>query len=412
MNRNDSLSPEERDLAGRLARLGGPREPSAALDAAILAAARAAVAPQSTESVADASATPPGVPTAFASTAAASTAAASTASTATPTADADARSSATVVPLATAAKPKPKPRPRWPLGLGLAASLTLAATIGLRVLDTPDGGGNFDTAAAESAQSIATVDAAAAEDSVTEAVMIDPPLQRTAPPPPPPLETAPAGGAGARARREAATVDADAAAGYRYEPNEARAAAEALSSAPRPLPPPPPAPMAPPPPPVASAPAASPPATSAAPAPAARAANAFPEQESAERRAERHQFNERAREAKGAVDDKTELDQVQVTGSRIRKDEAAAAAPATPLGRAADASAQKALNEDYDNQPPLSADAPEVRQAWLQRIRRLVAEGKTEAARESLAEFRRRYPTAELPDDLKKLAATLPPTTP
>lgn len=401
MNRNDPLSPEERDLAGRLARLGGPREPSAALDAAILAAARAAVAPQPAESVADASATPPGMPTTVASTTPASTA-----STATPTAEADIRSSATVVPLAAAAKPKPKPRPRWPLGLGLAASLTLAATIGLRVLDTPDGGANFDTAEAESAQRVASADAAAAEDSVTEAVMIDPPLQRTAPPPPPPLETAPAGGLGAKARRDAA-VDADAAAGYRYEPNEARAAAEALSSAPRPLPPPPPAPMAPPPPPVASAPAAS-----AVPTAAARAANAFPEQESAERRAERHQFNERAREAKVAVDDKAELDQVQVTGSRIRKDEGAAAAPAAPLGRAADASAQKALNEDYDNQPPLSADAPEVRQAWLQRIRRLVAEGKTEAARESLAEFRRRYPTAELPDDLKKLAATLPPTTP
>jgi resuscitation-promoting factor RpfA len=398
MNRNDPLSPEERDLAGRLARLGGPREPSAALDAAILAAARAAVAPQPAESVADA----PDAPTI-----AASTTATSTASTAPATADADALSSAKVVPLAAAAKPKPKPRPRWPLGLGLAASLTLAATIGLRVLDAPDGGGNFDTTAAESAQSVATADAAAAEDSVTEAVMIDPPLQRTAPPPPPPLEAAPAGGFAAKARRDAAVdAETDAAARYRYEPNEARAAAEALSSAPRPLPPPPPAPMAPPPPPVASAPAAS-----AAPAAAARAANAFPEQESAERRAERNQLNERPREAKVADDDKAELDQVQVTGSRIRKVDGAAA-PATPLGRAADASAQKTLNEEYDDQPPLSADAPEVRQAWLQRIRRLVAEGKTEAARESLAEFRRRYPTAELPDDLKKLAATLPPTTP
>jgi hypothetical protein len=70
------------------------------------------------------------------------------------------------------------------------------------------------------------------------------------------------------------------------------------------------------------------------------------------------------------------------------------------------------LSDAYDDRPPVSADSPEFRQAWLQRIRAQLARGETAAATESLQAFRRRYPDVELPEDLRKLAATLPPPTP
>ena len=50
--------------------------------------------------------------------------------------------------------------------------------------------------------------------------------------------------------------------------------------------------------------------------------------------------------------------------------------------------------------------------AWLRRIGELVAEGRTEEARESLAVFRKRYPDAVLPPELRPLevrAETPPP---
>ncbi len=65
-------------------------------------------------------------------------------------------------------------------------------------------------------------------------------------------------------------------------------------------------------------------------------------------------------------------------------------------------------SDGYDDRPPVSADSPEFRQAWLQRIRTQIAKGNTDAARDGLQEFRRRYPDLELPEDLRKLAATLP----
>jgi hypothetical protein len=76
------------------------------------------------------------------------------------------------------------------------------------------------------------------------------------------------------------------------------------------------------------------------------------------------------------------------------------------VGDAATRDAPK-TSADYDDRPPVSADSPEFRQAWLQRIRELLAKGEQAWARESLREFKRRYPDAELPEDLKPLAATL-----
>ncbi len=61
------------------------------------------------------------------------------------------------------------------------------------------------------------------------------------------------------------------------------------------------------------------------------------------------------------------------------------------------------FDQPFDDQPPASADSPEVQQAWLTRIGELVEEEQYDAARASLAEFRRRYPDAPLPDGLRRL---------
>ena len=56
-----------------------------------------------------------------------------------------------------------------------------------------------------------------------------------------------------------------------------------------------------------------------------------------------------------------------------------------------------------DGDPPASADAPEVRAAWLARVRELLDAGRIGEARASLVEFHRRHPQAELPPDLRAL---------
>ncbi|PBJ81975.1 hypothetical protein CMZ84_12445 [Lysobacteraceae bacterium NML93-0399] len=56
-----------------------------------------------------------------------------------------------------------------------------------------------------------------------------------------------------------------------------------------------------------------------------------------------------------------------------------------------------------DLDPPATADAPEVRAAWLARVRELLDGGRIDEARASLAEFHRRHPQAELPADLRAL---------
>ena len=56
-----------------------------------------------------------------------------------------------------------------------------------------------------------------------------------------------------------------------------------------------------------------------------------------------------------------------------------------------------------DDVPPATVDAPGVRDAWLRRIGELVAEGRMDEARESLAVFRKRYPEEILPPELQPL---------
>ena len=53
--------------------------------------------------------------------------------------------------------------------------------------------------------------------------------------------------------------------------------------------------------------------------------------------------------------------------------------------------------------PPATVDSPAVRDAWLQRIHRLVDAGDITGARASLREFARRYPDYPLPEDLRAL---------
>lgn len=73
--------------------------------------------------------------------------------------------------------------------------------------------------------------------------------------------------------------------------------------------------------------------------------------------------------------------------------------------RAADAASLDTIvvSDPEEDVPPATADAPEVREAWLRRVGELLDQGKTDEAKASLAEFRRRYPDAALPPELRKL---------
>ena len=61
------------------------------------------------------------------------------------------------------------------------------------------------------------------------------------------------------------------------------------------------------------------------------------------------------------------------------------------------------LDQPLDDTPPASVDTPAVREAWLARIRELVAAERYAEARDSYAEFRRRHPDAPVPADLRML---------
>lgn len=86
-----------------------------------------------------------------------------------------------------------------------------------------------------------------------------------------------------------------------------------------------------------------------------------------------------------------------------------AAVPATAAAaRQSRAESQAMLLESIDDvpddvDPPASADAPEVRAAWLARVRELLDAGRIAEAKASLTEFHRRHPQAELPPDLRAL---------
>ena len=80
---------------------------------------------------------------------------------------------------------------------------------------------------------------------------------------------------------------------------------------------------------------------------------------------------------------------------------------ASQAARAAAADVQ-AFEMADDEAPPVSMDMPAAREAWLRRIIELLDQGETQNARESLAEFRRRYPNATLPPRLDALEKAKP----
>jgi resuscitation-promoting factor RpfA len=385
MNRSpEPLSPEERALAERLVRLDAHREPTTAVDAAILAAARTAVGGKAVATVAAAT-QPLAEP---ASIEVKATEAGITGST-----------EAKVVPLQPSPRPGRKPMARLPLGLSLAASLVLAAGIGWRLAD----GGGSESAGQAVAVSMKAdeetavyADAAAAAEEPTQAVMLDPDMNRIPPPPPPPpLEPQPSmrrevAMAPPDATPQAAMAKAAAPVHDGFAMDEAVAhEAEADTTAP-----------------VAGA-----SATSAFPADADARGNAAAK--SAATGGSSEGLMGRSRHAsESAKDDRADgRDKVEVVGSRVAR-QAAPAAPPPPAVSAPVPVPAAAADQPFDDQPPVSADSPQFRQAWLQRIRKQFAEGQAEAGRKSLQEFRRRYPDMELPEDLKKIAATLLPPTP
>lgn len=342
---HEPLTPEERDLARRLARVDGGAAPSPALDARILAAARAG-------------------------------------------------HNATPSPVVREMPVRRRRRFAWTAGLGVAASVMLAVGIAWQLRPQPDADVQFSEAPA--AADAVRDDEPLAEVRAPEAFPASP-----APPPPPPQQpkvvsserAASVPAQEARARRQFSPPPQESRQKQTEAAESGRAEAPVVFDDPSPvdaLAPPAAAPaLAPPAPPPQPAPreqqaASEPPPDLFAPSP--EAAGATPEEPARE--------HERKASAAEAGHDAAKqrradaLDRIEVTGSRIH-DEAEHDA-----GFA---------DQPYDDEPPASADSPEVRTAWLARIRELLGEGKTDAARASLAEFHRRYPDAPLPDDLRPL---------
>lgn len=284
----EPLTPEEQALARRLAQAGPQAEPSPALDARILAAARAADAG-------------PGM-------------------------------------RATRQRPR-----RWPVALGVAASLVLAIGLAWRLRPLP--GPAVEREPAAPMAQAKTPPRSGTEGETMPATVASPPHDTSAfvaPPPPSPAKPLPS--------RVAPSNLPVVTAPMAPEPPALEAAAPAAPmAAPLPAPPPP-----------------------------------------AEARSKASQATP---------------DRVETAGSRTRQSDNAAAEQATEdTGIDAAAAADQAAGDEPESEvPPATADSPDVRVAWLQRIRELMAAGQTDAARASLKEFVRRHPDAPVPDDLRAL---------
>ena len=285
------LTPEERALAAQLPRVPGRSEPDAMLDARILAAARAAVAP------------PPAL----------------------------------------------RPRMRWIAPLAVAASLSLAVGLAWR-LQPPAAPG---------------AGAPKADDAMTEM-----PEARMATSPPDPVQ-------------ERHAISPPPLASEHPSTNKAPAVNAPAAIARQQLPPPVP-PPAPPAPPAAASMVAT---QSAAAADMVAAPTAAPASSPA------------MAKAAGTTE-----------SMRERPAASAGAAPRSQANQAtiaADAAAEDPqaflMDEPGEDVPPATVDSPEVRDAWLRRIGTLLQVGRKQEAEASLAEFRRRYPDATLPPELRKL---------
>lgn len=384
----DPLSPEERELAERLLRLGPHDGPSPALDARILAAAHAAVAQT----------------------------------------------------------PRARSKTRWPAWIGVAASLTLAIGVAwqLRPMDkalesvgedqaTAASVSSADAAAdakAESASAAAAPAAAEASDYARDSsagaadaaaaiAVPEPPAPPQAqpqmiapPPPPPPLEAAKRSDAAAEGRR------AEQRQRVQKQASE-RAVAEPVDAFPAPPAPVMAAPPAPPAP--ASAPVHTPaPAT----VPAATARDAAKPQLDRERRYELREAAPAGAAATSAAqaEGKTAADRhskpAPVLG-RAARSVAPAPAPAVAAqsanAPAAEAQAvQPAAANDSSTldrievtgsriMPDAAQEARLTPAQWLELIRGYRDRGDTELARDSLRRFHRAHPQTRVPDDLRTL---------
>lgn len=312
----EPLTPEEREWALRLSRLGPSAGPPSAIDARVLAAAHDAVA----------------------------------------------------------ARPRARDRQRrrWPVALGVAASLALAVGVAWRLRPLPEA-----PVLARGEAEIAADHAAGGPAPPPEPMMAPPAVVRMDTPPAP-----------EEPKREELAKERDkgelAAAAPQDAPvvsDESRTADAAMA----------PAAAAPPPPPA--------PAAEVEAAASTAAANA----DMAAGAAAAQQESERMQKAADAVS-------AQRARSLAAPDPAAL--PEASFGR--DAQAQKQASDeqieivgsDDGDEPPAYANSPEVREAWLRRIRELIAEGNLQQAHDSLDEFERRYPDHALPDDLQKFEKT------
>ena len=280
-----------------------------------------------------------------------------------------ARSATTATTTTTASPPRrPRPRPRWIAGMSIAATLVLAIGIAWRLRPLPP---QQQPAREMSVSAVRVVEPAARTASPSPPAAVDDVVyrQKQARPAPEAPKSIPA------ERESAAAAD-------KASPPEPPVAFDQPlpmdTQAPPPAPPPPPAPVV-----------APKPAANAAAAPAASTAQAVQTQKQAD-----------------SYDEAKSLDRVQVTGNRIP----GSASQAFPRGAsgldaaaAADAAAEGGISRAVlDEEPPATADSPQVQEAWLQRIRELLSAGETEAAHNSLAEFRKRYPKYALPEDLRR----------
>ncbi|NZA28426.1 hypothetical protein H0E84_18790 [Luteimonas sp. SJ-92] len=346
----EPLTPDERALADRLARSAPRAEPSPALDARILAAARAAARPAAGGG----------------------------------SGGLDGRGR--------------RPRRRWPATLGIAASLALALGIAWQLRPVPESLPAVPRAA-ESAADAADAPAAARPasappDDAAQVRAPDPHREvRTLPAPPPLRAEAPPPAARSEPTPQPSAASAEAEAEARQarsrenelKATEARVAEQrgqaarmyeaAPQQTPVPLPSPPPAP----------------------PAPAAAAAEASGAESS--RVAAPPPSVQRTLAPVAAPTD-TDTDTGTAIG-RERVPGAAATAETAPVLRTEEQDVF--LDQPLDDAPPATADSPQVHRAWLARIRELRDQGEHEAARESLREFHRRHPGAELPEDLRGL---------
>lgn len=287
----EPLDADERALAARLPRLHGRDEPDAAMDARILAAAHAALAP---------------------------------------------------------AAPA-KRRRGWIVPLTAAASVSLAVGLAWQ-LQLPPSPAIIPASAPVATASDASSDGQAAVQAKEAAAMPSGEAVQSMTMPSPAR-----GGDAAQIAREVAPT----------EP-----AAESRAAAPMFVPPPPPVPMADVMPVDIAAPPPSPPAPVIAQGAMARSVAA-----------------DAGTSATGAA---------MPAQAKRSRNEAETAADAITLDEFA-----KAVDEE--DVPPATMDAPAARDAWLRRIGELQQQGRIDDAKASLAEFRRRYPDAVLPPELRKL---------